>query len=1198
MKPETRRHAFRVKHLLLALCLVWIPLAAPAQNIRLDYQNTPLITVLGAIQNQSGYKFVYNNSLVDVNQRVSVYTSGEKIEAVLDKALRGTGIEWKIIDKQIALSPADVRQARQERGVTVRGRVTDQDGEPVVGAAVQNLADRTYAITDLDGNYAIEVKNPAAATLEFSSLSMETVTQPLNGRSRIDIQLTPDKVLLDEVVVTGYQTISKERATGSFDRVEAGHIAQPTANVGERLIGTAAGLAATTDVNGDVSFQIRGLTTLVASNKDPLLIVDGFPVEASINTLNPNTIESITILKDAAAASIWGAKAANGVIVVVTRNGKGVSSRQGGVQVTFNTMLKYSPKIDNGYWTANASNEEVIDWQIYSFQNKNFGYQALVADSNGNSNIRYNYNSYSNLYVMLNENRLGYVSDSELQSYIARIRTQSNKQEIKDYLLANPFARQYNLNIAHGSERITSNVSLLYEKGQRYLKGNSYDKYTFNSNMAVKIYKWLDFNVNGSFYYNVAHNNGVPFKGPEFENLFDASGNYADVIRSYDSINDRYFYTPNIHRYFNWTAFPYQDWGYNPVQEMRGRDYTTKTLDARIQAGLNFKLAEGISFESKFQYEMLNEDVRNIDDETTWYVRSTINIAAAHDKTPTGSVTPNLPSGSILRQNRSYLSSYDWRNQFNFDRTFADRHQVTFIAGAEISDRVLQGVTNPITYGYDDETLAVGKFLGSSFTYRNYFNSNSTFTSYVNSYSYTHDRYFSAYANIAYSFDGKYTLSASARTDASNFITDDPRYRYAPFWSVGGKWIVSREEFAKDASWIDYLALRLTYGYNGNVDRSTSVQPVLTYNTSQDVLISDYTATFKSYGNTSLRWERTGTLDFGIDFDLLGGKLSGKLDVYNKKGRDLLATINLPSATGAATNKINAAEMTNRGFELELGSRQRIGNVRWQGSLMLAYNYNRIDKMTHTAYTGYDLSGRNEEDSGSSADVRYRAGYNANTLWSYAYGGLVNTGTESSPAYYPSIVQDGQKVPLVQTQTGDWSAWMVNSGVAVAPWNVSLSNTFSYGNFDLSFMLTGKFGHKFRRLMFNYTLMPKALPNLDLAEVISQEGDKYIPFAYAPYSNYTYASGVASDMNWWTRYTRFMDYGVESATHFRLQEVTFGYRLPVSVVKRIGIGGLSFYLKGNNLAILTFNKYHEDPEFPLGNVRPVASGTLGINFTF
>ena len=1076
----------------------------------------------------------------------------------------------------------------------VSGQVTDENGEPIVGAIISVPGTKKVTVSDSEGMFFL---NQATSNdlVEISYMGKKTVRRKA-GSKPLSITVFDDATLMDEVVVTGYQTISRERATGAFGKVSSEHLSQPTSNIGERLVGTISGLASTTDANGDISFQIRGLSTLVASNKDPLLIVDGFPVEASISSLNPNNIEKIDVLKDAAAASIWGAKAANGVIVVTTKDGKDARNAKGGVKVTFNSMLKFSPKIDNDYYSANASNQELIDWQIYTFQNKDFGRMALIGDGNSNNNLRYNYNSYSNLYVMLNENRLGYVSDSELQAYIAKIRTQDNSDQIKDYLLASPFTQQYDLNISQSSERVQSNFSLLYENQQQYLKGNSKNKYTFNANAKVNVYKWLDFSVNGTFHYNHQTNNGVAFTGPAFELFFDENGDYTDVVRPYTSRNDRTFYTPNVHRYLNWTAFPYPDFGYNPVQEQRGRDYTTNTINARVQAALNFKLAKGINFETKFQYEILNTDTRNIDDETTFATRSTININSTSDKTPTGAVTPNLPPGSILQQDRSYTDAYNWRNQFNFNRTFAERHEVTFIAGTEISDRVFKTVVNPPTYGYNDETLSVGKV--TSLTYKNYFGSNTTFSNYVNSYTYQHDRYFSAYGNLAYTFDGKYTLSGSVRTDASNLITDDPSYRYAPFWSIGGKWIASKEQFAKDWTWLNLLAVRLTYGFNGNVDRSTSIQPVIQYNTSQDVLLQDYTATISSYGNPTLRWEKTGTVDLGFDVSILGGKLTAKLDLYNKKGRDLLATFNLPAVTGAASNRINAAEMTNRGFELELGTYQRFGEVTWRGALMLSYNKNTIDKMIHTTYTGFELSGQAEDDSGKTPDVRYREGYNANTLWSYAYGGLINTGTEQNPAWYPSVMQGDNKVPLVDNQTEDWSDYMVNSGVSVAPWNSSFSSTISWRDFDLSFLFTGKFGHKFRRLTFNYAMYAALLPNKDMAEVISQDGSKYIPFAAAPYSDYTFASSsIGYDMNWWSRYSRYMDYGVESASLIRFQEITLAYNVPRKLINKIGIGGVKVYLKGNNLHTFTFNKYDEDPEFPLGTIRPVSSYTFGLNIT-
>lgn len=1164
-----------------------------AQQIKIQYKETPLKEVLKEITRQSGYSFAYSDAFsshADGKVSCNLQSEGD-IKAVLDQLFAGKGISYEISGKQVILAPVDIAVKK-----TVKGIVKDENGETIPGAAVKNITTGAVVATDINGEYAIAASQ--GDKIVVTSIGMTDFSAVVGKSDILNATLAMDIVALDDVIVTGYQTISKERATGSFNKVDSEHLAQPSSNIGERLIGAAAGLAATTDAEGNISFQIRGLSTLVASNKEPLLIVDGFPVEASINTLNPNNIESITVLKDAAAASIWGAKSANGVIVVTTKSGKEAQNK-GGVQVSFNAMLKYSPKIDYDYFTGNASGNEIIDWQIYTFTNNDFNRYTMLGDGNSSSNIRYNYNSYSNLYAMMSEHKFGYVSDSELESYIAKIRTQSNKEQIRDYLLANPFTQQYSLNVAQSNDKMTSNYSMMYEGDQKYLQGNSADKYTFNASMNIKVYKWLDFNVNGAFYYNKSHNNGTNFKGPEFEMLLNEDGSYTDVIRQYDSRNDRTFHTPNIRRYLNWQAFPYQDWGYNPIQEMRGKDHTTKTLNARIQAGLNFKIAQGINFESKFQYEILNTDTKQIWDESTYKVRTTINMAATSDKTPTGAVTPNLPKGSMMDQNRSYTNAYNWRNQFNLDRTFAERHHVSFIAGMEISNRVYETVKNPTTYGYDDETLSVGKFLGTTFKYKNYLNSNSTFSNYVNSFTYNQDRFFSAYGNVAYTYDGKYTVSGSARTDASNLITDDPKYRYSPFWSVGAKWNVTKEEFMQRADWLDFLAVRFTYGFNGNVDSSTSVQPIIGYNTSQDVLINDYTASINSYGNTSLRWEKTRTVDFGVDFDMFGGKLSGRFDVYHKKGTDLLATINLPAASGAATNKINAAGMTNKGFELELGTQQRFGKVLWNGSLMVAHNKNVIDKMFRTSYTGAELCGQGEDDMGMTADVRYREGYNANTLWSYSYAGLINIGTEAEPVYYAAIWHGDEKAVPVQNQTGDWSDWMINSGTSVAPWNLSLSSSFQYSDFDLSFMITSKLGHKFRGLSPIYTLSASMLPNMAHQELLASDGSETFCFAGAPYSNLTFPSNIGYDMDTcWGSYIRYMDYGVESAALIRIQEIALGYTLPRKAVEKIGIGGLKVYLKGNNLHTFTFNKYNEDPEYPIGTVRPVAYYTFGVNLTF
>src|SRR5690606_16447051 len=188
-------------------------------------------------------------------------------------------------------------------------------------------------------------------------------------------------------------------------------------------------------------------------------------------------------------------------------------------------------------------------------------------------------------------------------------------------------------------------------------------------------------------------------------------------------------------------------------------------------------------------------------------------------------------------------------------------------------------------------------------TIQNWLGSNQTF-SYTNSFSYRTERFFSMYGNAAYTYNNKYTLSGSVRTDASNLITDDPSYRYAPFWSLGGSWQLGREEFAQDLNWLNQLNLRLTYGYNGNVDRSTAFMPLISTTATPDTYTNEYTANISSYGNPTLRWEKTGTWNLGIDYSIFDNTYFGKIDIYNKYGRDLIAQLSIPAINGTTSQRL------------------------------------------------------------------------------------------------------------------------------------------------------------------------------------------------------------------------------------------------------------------------------------------------------
>ncbi len=1071
-------------------------------------------------------------------------------------------------------SSAEVFAALQEAKRTVKGTVRDADGEPIPGASVVVKGTQVGVATDIDGRFEIRVDDKPGLTFVVSFVGMKNKEVVVGKNEVLVVVLESDTKALDEVVVTGFQTISKERATGSFDVISTEQLSRPASDLSSRLVGVTAGVQNNLDEDGNLVFEIRGQTSLNKDNARPLIVVDGFPVEGEFSSINPNDVESVTILKDAAAASIWGARSANGVIVVTTKRGKAGAKK--GAIIEVSAFAKISPKIDLDYYNPLASSAEIIEYERKGFETDFFGGPwAPIDDSYQNAQ-----KSYSQAVVAMNEHRLRYLSAESLEQTLAKLGRQNNKEQIKEYLLQNPLTHQYNVNISGATERMNNMLSLMYESDRDGFKENKKDKLMVNYRTNIKLFRWLDFNFSGMVQYNNIKNSGMNSS---------ASTAYGDIssLSPYDMLVDENgertrlcgsFYTPILERYIPTASFPYADWSYNPITEIENRDLGRKELNTRVQGGFTVRFLEGLTFDTKFQYEQYSTNTQNVLNENTYYVRQLINTTSSWNQ-ETGKVTPNLPKGGIKDQSKTEIRAYNWRNQLNFVRTFADRHDVNVIAGMEVSDRVRESTTYARTYGYNDETLSVGVFPNGPTGTKNWMgNSNGTF-GYTNSYSYSTDRYFSLYANAAYTFDEKYTVSGSVRTDASNLITDDPKYRYSPFWSLGLGWQIGKENFMAGIDWLDRLNIRATYGYNGNVDKSTSFRPLISVNATQNTYTHDFTASISSYGNPSLRWEKTGTWDLGIDYSVLAGKLYGKIDVYNKLGKDLIASMTIPSVNGTSSQKLNAAKMSNRGIELEIGTRLPIygQDIVWTGSLNFSYNKNKIQKLYKATYNAYDLYG-----GGTSA---YVEGADANSLWVFEYAGVVNRGTESDPNWQPVVKGAGDDVyDFTGWTPGDGRDYMKNAGTTVAPYAMGFSNSFKIYDFNVSFLLTGKFGHKFKRMSGG-----RGLPNKLYAEVANSTPDRYVPIPFDKAEPRYY---------FWDRFYPYLDYLVESAAHIRLQEVNISYNMPSRWLSKVGINSLQVYAQGNNLGTWVKNKYKEDPEYPLGTAKPQAAYTFGLRFDF
>ena len=341
------------------------------------------------------------------------------------------------------------------------------------------------------------------------------------------------------------------------------------------------------------------------------------------------------------------------------------------------------------------------------------------------------------------------------------------------------------------------------------------------------------------------------------------------------------------------------------------------------------------------------------------------------------------------------------------------------------------------------------------------------------------------------------------------------------------------------------------------------------------------------YGNPSLRWERTKTIDFGVDYAAFNNRLHGKIDIYNKHSLDLIATLSLPKTQGTSSMKLNNGEISNKGIEIEIGSTLPISkDIIWDGNLMFSYNRNRILSLKYYPSSAYALV----YSGGSSA---WMEGYDMNTLWSYTYGGLLNKGTESVPDWQPTLVgKDGNQQTFASWPSGDAMNISYDQGTAVAPLNLAFSTSLKIYNFEVSMILTGKFGHVFRRESFNYPgITGRSIPNSKYRQILDADpfDNIFVPLPQKDNETRLY---------FWDRFWGFMSYLTENASLIRMQEINVTYNLPKSFTNWLGLNYVKVFAQANNPFSIYFNKWGEDPEFPRGNVPLQSAYLLGLKCNF
>lgn len=1137
--------------------------ASAQENYEVNCSNLRLSEVLKEVTRETGYSFVYNNTSLDLSRTVTVNVSSPDINVVLEAVFEGTGITWILMDKQIALRQEEVPQNNQEaapqQGVRkIRGQVLDNEDIPLVGADVLVKGTTAGVYTDVDGYYEIEVPDNPEVSLVFNFFGMKPHEELIGSRDRINVILFPDVEMLDAVVVTGYQTISKERTTGAFAKVNSEQFeTQRISNVSTMLEGRVAGLT---------DGQIRGVTSMNGLTT-PLYVIDGFPVEKTTNDgygnwvesvpdINPEDIQSITVLKDAAAASIYGARAANGVVVITTKR-----AQKDQMNVSFSATLSiqpYSTYADKYLADAATMVELEREWAA---QNPNL--QGAGAAAYAQGLLDDNTFTTQGIRTLL-RGYAGQMTQSEVDAQLAALAAMgySYYDDIKRYGTRNPFSQQYNLSFGRGSEKNTFNASITYRNNLESDKYTDNDDIGINIQNTTQITKWLTLDVGTYLNYGSGSTQSFSLFSPgytymPYDRLVNGDGSYytnrqEDRYSAYNMsiLNSNGLYNLDI----------------TPLDEIKMNLTRQKNFSNRTYARLAIKFTDWLKYTASFQYEYANYATEQLRSKDSYDVRNTVNTYASANGD--GTATFNIPYGNIYFTSNNITRAYNFRQQLDFNKTFAGKHEVTALVGTETRENK-NNYENRTLYNYDPDLMtyslidqvglsSMGSIWGwGSFTTQN--------TAYLLELI---NRYVSFYGNAAYTYDGRYTVTGSIRWDKTNLFSTGSKYQKRPIWSVGASWNIDREEFMQGADWVNMLKLRFSYGIGGNIAKNSA--PYMTAYFGSNQHVGGISGTIQSRPNPNLRWEKTATTNVGVDFSLLDNRLSGTVEYYYKNGTDLLANTNgVPTeGWGYSTYTINNGEMVNEGFEISLnGTAVSTSDWRFDIGAIFSYNRNEVTYVNVEAPVSYLL-------------IDYPAAYPRignpyNAIYGYQWAGLSAQGT---PQLYD---RNGE---LYDDMTPSDIEDLLYFGTTVPVYSGALNLNLRWRNWELAAQFLFEGGHKMRNTNLPFINGSIAPVSNRIADRWQQPGDE----AHTDVPRYISSENPLYNYNYYTMYAQ-SSVNIIDASNLSLNNLSLTYRLPSNACSKLAMKGARIMAAAENLFMVAASpeaKYllggYNKPTFILG----------------
>ncbi len=1041
---------------------------------------------------------------------------------------------------------------------SVKGQVVSAEGEPLVGATVLGVGTQTGTVTDLDGNFSLTL--PASVKkLQVSYVGM--VTREVNitpGSMKIVLESSN---MLDEVITVAYGTAKRSAFTGSASvldasEIEAVQVTNPVDALKGKVSGVQINSASGAPGNSSPSVLIRGISSINAGNS-PLIVLDGTPYDGGLDNISTQDIEQMTVLKDAASNALYGARGANGVILITTKKGK-----QGAARVTLDAKWGQNSRAVSDYdvITSPAQYYEMFGRSVGNYAINVGGYTEEKALAFANKNIigYLGYNVYS---LPEGENLLVDGFKLNPKATLGNIFTAASGEKYlltpdswSDAAYKNALRQEYNLSVSQGTDKGSFYASASYLNNEGITINSGYERFTGRLSADLQAKSWLKVGANMSYTHYESKFNGDDGRSASSGNIFAVNNILAPIYPLY--VRDA---QGNIMKDSNGNIM--YDYG----------DGMGLGLPSRPVFSQANPLSQNILDVSKYDGNAMTAtgyaEIRFLRD----FKFTTNNTVNLYENRQTNVTNPFFgqyaSSNGMVDKYSTRRIDYTYQQLLNWARQFGD-HNINVLLGHE-------NYWNKYSYLYggrtnmllpDNEELDGAVLDSGSSSYKTEYNNEGWF------------------GRINYDYDSKYFGSVSLRRDASSRF--HPDHRWGTFWSASAAWIISKEAFFQ-APWVDMLKIKASYGEQGN-DNIGNFRYVNTYTIENAG--GNPAAIPNTLGNENITWEKGGNLNYGIDFSLFNERLTGTIEGFYRKTSDMLFSFPLPPSYGYTSYYDNVGDMTNNGFEIDLhGDIIRTRDITWSANINFTWYKNKISRLPDARKTMV-CDGVEGYSSGS-----------------YFYG-------EGEPLYTYRM----KKFAGIDHETGE-SMWYMNERDKDGKLTGNVITTKKYGNGDFYLCGTalpdayGGFGTSVNAYGFDFAI--------DFTYQLGGQvyDGTYAGLMASPYTSSRGRAMHKDLLNAWMpdnktsdipqmvfndQYvTSTSDRFLTSASYLALQNINFGYTLPTNITKKIDVEKIRFYLSCDNVAVWSKRKGLDPRQSISGSVTnayyaPIRTISGGINVSF